>query len=67
MANENTITYICEICGYTNIWTRDQILQRGKKEIYRGNDLDEYILTCKNPNARPECTGRHKVGVPRKA
>jgi hypothetical protein len=67
MANDQTITYTCDICGYVNVWTRDQIMQRGKKEIYRGGELEEYTLACKNPNLRPECSGRHKVGVPRKA
>ena len=67
MGNNDTVTYACQECGYVNIWTKAQILQRGKKEIYRGGELDEYTLACKNPNARPECPGRHKIGVPRKA
>jgi len=35
--------------------------------IYRDGELEEYTLACKNPNVRPECPGRHKVVIPRKA
>jgi hypothetical protein len=63
MANEETITYTCEVCGYRNIWTRDQIVQRGKREVYRDGTPEQYTLPCKNPNRHPACVGRRKVGL----
>ena len=65
MTNAETITYTCEVCGYQNTWTRSEILQRGKKEVYRDMTINRYSLPCKNPTARPSCPGRHVVGVPR--
>jgi hypothetical protein len=66
--NETTITYTCEICHHPNVWTRDQILQRGTLVVYRGAEaeLDEYLLACRNPTSRPACPGRRKIAVPRR-
>ena len=34
----DTQQYVCPNCNYTNSWTRDEILQRGKEVIYRGDN-----------------------------
>jgi predicted nucleic-acid-binding Zn-ribbon protein len=54
--------YDCPKCGYTNLWTRDEVLQRGKEEIYRGDDETIYSLRCKNPLG---CDQRVRVAVKR--
>lgn len=45
--DNNTVRYICSKCGYTNVWTLDEILQRGKEVIYRGDNEMVYSLLCK--------------------
>ena len=65
MPDQNTITYACDVCGYANTWTRDEALQRGTKEVYRGDEEDRYSLPCKNP-VRPRCKGRYVVAIRRK-
>ncbi len=65
MSSAEAITYICDVCGYTNVWTRDQVVQRGTIVVYRGDETDEYIVPCKNP-IRPPCTGQRKIGLKRK-
>lgn len=65
MSQSDTITYTCPVCGYQNTWTRDQIVQRGTKQVFRGpDDKDRYSLACKNP-AVPACSGRYVVTVER--
>lgn len=49
-------------CGYQNTWTRDEILRRDKREIYRGVQEDRYSLPCKNP-AAPACSGRYIIAI----
>lgn len=65
MEEEGTIKYACEVCGYQNVWTRDRILQFGRKEIFRegASDADRYSLPCCNPAFA--CTGRRSVAVKR--
>jgi hypothetical protein len=63
MSNQDTITYTCPQCGYGNAWTRAEILQRGRKEVYRGDDWERYTLPCKNK--RTACSGRHTVEIKR--
>jgi len=61
MSNTTTSErYACPKCGYTNIWTRDEILQRGKEVIYRGDNEATYSLHCKNPSG---CDHRMRVAV----
>ena len=62
MSDSESVTYICHICGYTNTWTRNEILQKGKKELYRGEEV-RYSLQCKNPSLRPSCEGRNVVAL----
>jgi hypothetical protein len=64
MAEQETLQYTCDVCGYENLWTRDQIVQRGREEVYRAQNRNEvvYSLRCKNPK-RPPCEGRRLVGV----
>lgn len=61
MESRNTVEYTCPLCGHLNLWTRDEILRRGDKEVYRG-ESDTYSLPCKRPG-QPTCTGRFKVIV----
>ncbi len=64
MSETTTLTYTCQICGYPNIWTRDEVLRRGTKVTYRDPHLERYTLRCKNPK-EPPCTGRREVAVAR--
>jgi hypothetical protein len=64
MSEQESVTYACQNCKYTNIWTRDEILSRGKKVLMRG-DKYEYSLPCKNPKS-PACDGRYVVEVERR-
>jgi hypothetical protein len=63
MNETEQISYTCQNCGYTNVWTHNEILQRGEEIIYRGDDDTEEIfsLPCKNP--RLKCPQRTKVAV----
>lgn len=58
---DTTERYTCRKCGYTNIWTRDEILQRGKEVIYRGEDEAVYSLSCKGG-----CGDRMRIAVKRR-
>ena len=61
MPNGDTVRYTCDVCSYVNIWTRDEIVQRGQKVIFRGDDDgDVYSLPCKNPQ-KPACSGRRRI------
>lgn len=62
MPDTNSITYICSKCGYTNIWTRDEIVQRGAEVVYRGEQEELFSLPCKNPQLA--CPERTRVAVP---
>ncbi|WP_333691897.1 hypothetical protein [Chloroflexus sp.] len=55
--------YTCPKCGYLNLWTRAEILQRGKEEIYRGDNEVVYSLRCKNPQG---CDQRMRIAVKRR-
>jgi hypothetical protein len=66
MPDPQSVTYRCDICDYQNTWTRDEVLQRGLKEVYLGDEYDRYSLPCKNPSIRPRCSGRFVVEVKRK-
>ncbi|MFQ3634182.1 hypothetical protein [Roseiflexus sp.] len=61
--NDNTERYMCSKCGYLNIWTRDEILQRGREIVYRGDNEDVYSLRCKNPKG---CDQRMRIAVKRR-
>lgn len=63
MPDTNTITYTCPQCGYQNHWTRDEVLQKGRKVTLLGDDEDLYSLPCKNPQL--DCAGRMRVAVTR--
>jgi hypothetical protein len=72
MTASTSITYVCQECGYQNIWTRDEIPQKGQRELFRDENVapgklaeDVYSLPCKNPLS-PRCTGRYKIALPRK-
>lgn len=60
--NDNSERYTCTKCGYINIWTRDEVLQRGKELIYRGDDEAVYSLRCKNPAG---CDQRMRIAIKR--
>jgi hypothetical protein len=67
MSNSDTVSYVCSECGYTNVWTRDEIRQRGEQVVYKGEpdarDQEElFSLPCKNPKLF--CRGRMLVAVP---
>jgi hypothetical protein len=67
MADQEVLDYRCDVCGFLNKWTRAEILQRGKKKIFKGTAIhqeDLYSLSCKNP-AVPACTQRQVVAVER--
>ena len=61
MRNTESISYECPNCGYTNVWTRDEILQRGESMLYRGDDTETFSLPCKNPTLN--CPQRTRVEV----
>ena len=63
MPDNNTIEYKCDKCGYNNLWTRDEILQKGRKVTLLGDDEDIYSLPCKNPKLN--CDGRRRIAVKR--
>jgi hypothetical protein len=67
MPKQDSVTYSCDVCGYANSWTRDEVLQRGEKIVWRDGkpEEDHYSLQCKNP-IRPRCSGRYVVAVERK-
>ncbi|MBP1469004.1 hypothetical protein EYB53_025065 [Candidatus Chloroploca sp. M-50] len=56
-----TESYHCPKCGYWNIWTHDQIRQRGREVIYRGENEAVYTLRCQNSNG---CDQRMRVAIP---
>lgn len=60
--NDNSERYTCTKCGYINIWTRDEVLQRGKEVIYRGENEVIYSLRCKNPAG---CDQRMRIAITR--
>lgn len=64
--SDQHIEYNCPRCGYRNIWTRDEVLHRGKKEIFKKYLLKEdyYSLPCKNPTM-PNCPERYIIGIER--
>ncbi len=62
MSKHERVTYDCPECGYTNVWTRDEIRQRGEQVLYRGDREEIFSLPCKNP--RITCPGRMRVAVP---
>lgn len=59
---DSSVTYSCDLCGHQNTWSRDEILQRGKKVVFRGDGWEEYSLACQR-NIRPPCPGHHVVEV----
>jgi hypothetical protein len=62
MSDIEQIRYVCNTCGYTNVWTRDEIMQRGERVIYKGDHEEIFSLPCKNPNL--PCHERTRVAVP---
>jgi hypothetical protein len=58
--NNPTEQYTCRKCGYTNIWTRNEILQRGQEVIYRGENEVVYSLSCKGG-----CGERMRIAITR--
>lgn len=54
------IVYTCGSCGHTNRWTRDQIVQRGREEVYRGTHETRYSLPCQS---RTGCSVRTVVAL----
>lgn len=59
---DQNIQYTCTKCGYTNLWRRAELLQRGREVIFRGNGEAVYSLRCKNPIG---CDERMRVAVKR--
>jgi hypothetical protein len=57
-----SLTYLCRQCGYQNVWTREEILQRGEAVLYRSDTEEVFSLPCKNPTFR--CPQRTLVAVP---
>ncbi len=62
MTDPEQIRYVCPNCSYVNVWTRDEILQRGEELLYRGANEEIFSLPCKNPAIN--CTRRTRVAVP---
>ncbi|WP_322822486.1 hypothetical protein [Chloroflexus sp.] len=64
MSDNDSVHYNCPKCGYTNIWTRDELLQKGQKIIYRQETVDtlEFSVRCKNR----DCDHRMRIRVPKK-
>ena len=52
----DSIQFTCLNCKYPNTFTRDEIVQRGKEELYLGNDEVRYSVRCKNPKGCPQHT-----------
>ncbi len=47
----DSVRYECPKCKHLNIWTRDELLQRGQRVIYRAEETNEEIIfsvRCKN-------------------
>jgi len=67
MPESTSVSYVCQICSYPNSWTRDEVLQRGEKLIYKDPvpTEDFFSLPCKNLTVRPRCTGRYIIAVKR--
>jgi hypothetical protein len=67
MSDQDTVTYECDVCGFVNTWTRDEIVQRGEFVVYRdttnstSTEEDYYSLKCRNP--RLNCPARMIVAV----
>lgn len=67
MADEEYVEYACPGCGFVNRWNRDEVLQRGKKNIFKSAAKpreDFYTLPCKNPATKP-CPERYVVAIER--
>lgn len=67
MTDQLSIEYRCSACGFLNRWSRDEILQRGRKKIFKDAATrreDFYSLLCKNP-AMQRCTERYVIAVER--
>lgn len=64
MSENNSISYKCPKCDYLNIWTRDELLQKGQKIVYRQETVDvlEYSVRCKNR----DCDHRMRIQIPKK-
>ncbi|WP_298405010.1 hypothetical protein [uncultured Chloroflexus sp.] len=59
---KTAVQHTCPKCGYVNVWTRDEIVQRGRIVIYRGEREVVYSLRCKNPVG---CDQRFRIVVTR--
>jgi hypothetical protein len=66
MTDQLSIEYRCPACGFLNNWTRNEILQRGKKTIFKDATRKEdlYSLQCKNRTATP-CIERYIIAIER--
>lgn len=64
MSDNNSVSYKCPKCDYLNIWTRDELLQKGQKIVYRQETVDvlEYSVRCKNR----DCDHRMRIQIPKK-
>ena len=69
MSNTDSVTYTCPECGYVNVWTRDEVIQRGDIIDYRvtpstlTSTEDRYSLKCRNPALL--CPARMIVAIKR--
>lgn len=66
MADTDTIRFTCRRpdCGYMNVWTRAEVLRKGKKTIFMGTAPATriYVVPCKNPQA-PACPELRRIEV----
>jgi hypothetical protein len=62
MTNSDRVSFVCTTCGYTNVYSRDEILQRGEEVLFRGEKEEIFSLPCKNPALA--CPQRTQVAVP---
>jgi predicted nucleic-acid-binding Zn-ribbon protein len=62
MNSGERITHKCPRCGYTNVWIRKEILQRGKVDMYKSEQKKKFSLRCKNQDI--DYTNRTSVEVP---
>jgi hypothetical protein len=60
--SDDKVTYVCPNCGYTNVWTRDEIARLKTQVVYR-DDEELYSLPCRNPHLRPACPEYYTVAV----
>lgn len=66
MSNQNFIQFTClrPECGYLNVWTRQEVLQKAQGIIFLGTKAKSkiYLVPCKNPKA-PSCPEQRRIEI----